>query len=437
MEKKYDAIVIGAGIIGACIGLELSKRGKKVLNVDKLGGSGMGSTSGSCAIIRLHYSTPDGVAMAREGYYYWLDWARYLGAADPTGLVKYINTGCLVMKTEKNHYLKNVKDSLDEMYVCYEELTPEEIKKMVPIADTRQFGPPKLPTDPEFGKPSAESVPGAIYVPESGLISDPKQSVHNVQVAGENLGGEYLFNAQVTEVIKKDGRCAGIKLTDGTEIEAPIVINASGPHSYQINEMAGVIEGMNINTRPMKQEVCHVPSPEGYDYNNMGTIISDSDIGCYSRPEVGNNVLIGSEDPECDTMIYVDDPDNYDQNFTEQWTTQVMREAQRLEGLPIPTGDKSQGIVDLYDASDDWIPIYDKSDLPGFYMAVGTSGNQYKNAPVVGVLMAELIEACENGHDHDKDPVQFTMHYTKRPCDIGFFSRKREINPNSSFSVVG
>ena len=26
-------------------------------------------------------------------------------------------------------------------------------------------------------------------------------------------------------------------------------------------------------------------------------------------------------------------------------------------------------------------------------MAVGTSGNQYKNAPVVGVLMAELIEA--------------------------------------------
>ena len=102
MSKKYDAIVIGAGIIGACVGFELAKRGKKVLNVDKLSGAGFGSTSGSCAIIRLHYSTPDGVAMAREGYYYWLDWAKYLGAVDPTGLVKYINTGCLVIKTEKN-----------------------------------------------------------------------------------------------------------------------------------------------------------------------------------------------------------------------------------------------------------------------------------------------------------------------------------------------
>jgi sarcosine oxidase subunit beta len=56
---------------------------------------------------------------------------------------------------------------------------------------------------------------------------------------------------------------------------------------------------------------------------------------------------------------------------------------------------------------------------------------------VVGVLMAELIEACENGHDHDHDPVQFRMHYTKRLCDIGFFSRRREINPDSSFSVIG
>lgn len=437
MSKQYDAIVIGAGIIGACVGFELAKKGKKVLNVDKLSGAGFGSTSGSCAIIRLHYSTPDGVAMAREGYYYWLDWARYLGVVDPTGLVKYINTGCLVIKTEKNHYLKNVMASLDELNVVYEELDAEGIRKIMPIADTRKFGPPVTQKDPRFGEPTGDSLAGAIYVPESGLISDPKQSVHNVQVAAENLGGEYLFNARVVEILKKDGRTAGIKLADGTEIHAPVVVNVAGPHSYQINAMAGVLEGMNIRTRPLKQEVCHVPSPEGFDYNNLGTIISDGDIGCYSRPEIGNHVLIGSEDPECDTLEYVDDPDTYDTNFTEQWTTQVMREAQRLKNLPIPGLGKAQGIADLYDASDDWIPIYDKSDLPGFYMAVGTSGNQYKNAPVVGVLMAELIQACEKGQDHDRDPVKFKMHYTGRDCNIGFFSRRREINPNSSFSVIG
>ena len=437
MSDKYDAIIIGAGIIGACVGLELSKRGKKVLNVDKLSGSGFGSTSGSCAIIRLHYSTPDGVAMAREGYYYWLDWAKYLGAVDPTGLVKYINTGSLVIKTAKNNYLKDVMASLDDMHICYEELDIEGIKKFIPIADLRQFGPPVTPSDPRFGEPTGDSIAGAIYIPESGFISDPKQSVHNVQVAGENLGGEYLFNANVVDILKKDGRCAGIKLADGTEIKTSVVVNVAGPHSYQINKMAGVIEGMNIKTKPLKQEVCHVPAPEGFDYNHLGMQISDGDLGYYTRPEVGNHVLIGSEDPECDTLEYIDDPDNYNQNFSDQWTTQAMRVAQRLNDLPIPGPGKSQGIVDLYDVSDDWIPIYDKSDLPGFYMAVGTSGNQYKNASVVGVLLAELIEACEEGHDHDRNPVKFNMHYTKRECNIGFYSRLRKINPNSSFSVVG
>jgi sarcosine oxidase subunit beta len=435
MNKKYDAVVIGAGIIGACVGFELAKRGKRVLNVDKLAASGMGSTSGSCAVIRLHYSTPDGVAMAREGYYYWLDWPKYLGAVDPTGLVKYINTGCLVIKTQKNNHLKNVMAALDALHVVYMELDPAGVKRLIPIADTRQFGPPTLPGDARFGHPTGDAIAGAVYIPESGLISDPKQSVHNVQVAGENVGGEYLFRAEVADILKKDGRCAGIRLSDGTEIEAPVVVNVAGPHSYLINRMAGVVDGMNIKTRPLRQEVCHVPAPESFDYNHLGTIISDGDVGCYSRPEVGNHVLIGSEDPECDTLEYIENPDDYNTNFSEQYSTQVMRVAQRIQGLSIPN--RPSGVVDLYDASDDWIPIYDKSDLPGFYMAVGTSGNQYKNAPVVGALMAELIAACENGHDHDRDPVKFSMRYTRRECDIGFYSRLREINPDSSFSVIG
>jgi len=435
MSKSYDAIIIGAGIIGACVGFELAKRGQRVLNLDKLPGAGFGSTAGSCAVIRLYYSTPDGVAMAREGYYYWLDWSRYLGTVDPTGMVKYINTGAMVLKTEKNKYLKHVKAALDELHVVYDELDADGIRGLMPIVDTHRFGPPVLADDPRFGQPSGEAIAGALYIPESGLISDPKQSVHNVQVAAERAGAEYRFNAEVAEILQKHGRCAGVRLTDGAEIEAPVVVNVAGPHSYQINRMAGVLDGMNIRTRPLKQEVCHVPAPDGFDYDHLGIIISDGDVGCYSRPEVGNHILIGSEDPECDTLEYVDDPDAYDTDFSAQWTTQVMREAQRIPGLRIPN--QPSGVVDLYDASDDWIPIYDKSDLPGFYMAVGTSGNQYKNAPVVGRLMAELIAACESGHDHDRDPVSFTMHYTRRTCDIGFFSRRREINTDSSFSVIG
>jgi sarcosine oxidase subunit beta len=434
MAEKYDAIIIGAGIIGCCVAFELAKKGYKTLNVDKLPAAGYGSTSGSCAIIRFHYSTPDGVALAREGYFYWLDWPKHLGVEDEAGMSKYINTGCLVFKTQLNKNLVNVMRSLDELGVAYDELDVEGIKRKMPLLDTHTYFPVKLPDDPQFGQPTGDAVAGAIFVHESGYITDPQLSAHNVQRATEAKGGKFLFNSEVVEIRKHQDRVAGITLKDGRQIDAPIVVNVAGPHSYLVNRMAGVEEGMNIKTRALRQEVCHVPSPEGFDYEKNGTIISDGDIGCYSRPEVGNHVLIGSEDPECDEREWVD-PDNYNRDFTKQHTAQVLREAQRIEGLPIPR--TPQGVVDLYDVSDDWIPIYDKSDLPGFYMAVGTSGNQYKNAPIAGILMAELIEKVEAGHDHDKDPVKFRMQHTGRICNIGFFSRLRKVNPDSSFSVIG
>ena len=436
MKKQYDAIIIGAGIIGCCTAYELAKKGYKTLNIDKMPSAGDGSTSDTCAIIRFHYSTPDGVAMAREGYFYWLNWGHYLGLVDPAGMAKYINTGCLLIKTERNKYGRNFMSSMDELGVVYQELTPEQMVDKLAIADTRQYGPPVTMDDPRFGQPTTDSLHGGVYIPETGYINDARLSTRNVQTACEARGGSFLYNTEVTDIVKKDGRAAGVKLKDGTVINATVVVNVAGPHSYQINEMAGVIQGMNISTRSLRVEVSHVPSPEGFDYTHLGMMITDGDVGNYSRPETGNNVLIGSEEPDCDELHWVDDPDDYNKNLSDQWSLQVMRQAQRIKGLPIPQN-RSQGLVSLYDCSDDWIPIYDKSDLPGFYMAVGTSGNQYKNAPAVGVMMAELIKACENGHDHDKEPVSYKMEFTRRLCNIGFFSRLREINKNSSFSVVG
>ena len=72
MNRTADAIIVGAGVIGASVAFELAKRGYKTLNIDKLPTSGYGSTSNSCAIVRAHYSTWDGVAMAYEGFFYFL-----------------------------------------------------------------------------------------------------------------------------------------------------------------------------------------------------------------------------------------------------------------------------------------------------------------------------------------------------------------------------
>ncbi|HIJ54900.1 MAG TPA: FAD-binding oxidoreductase, partial [Deltaproteobacteria bacterium] len=304
-----------------------------------------------------------------------------------------------------------------------------------PIYNDNSYWPARRPEDSDFSRTTGQKLTGAIWCPTGGYISDPQLSTHNVQVAAESNGAEFLFNSEVVDIRKESGHVTGVTLKDGTVLSAPVVVNAAGPHSFIVNRLAGIENSMKIKTRALRQEVIHIPAPSGFDFKKLGCVTSDNDIGCYSRPELGNHILCGSEDPPCDTQVVVDDPDNFNRNLTEQAKVQAMRLALRISKLGIP-GDL-KGVVDLYDVTEDWIPIYDKSDLSGFYLCIGTSGNQYKNAPVVGKLMAELIEACQEGHDHDLDPVKVNLYHISRTVNIGFYSRLREINKESSFTVLG
>jgi len=86
--SQPDAIIIGTGVIGAAIAFEMAKAGWKTLSLDRNSQVGHGSTAGSCAIIRMHYSTFDGTAFAWEGYHYWRDWADYLGLPEDLGCLR-------------------------------------------------------------------------------------------------------------------------------------------------------------------------------------------------------------------------------------------------------------------------------------------------------------------------------------------------------------
>ena len=434
-NDRYDAIVICAGIIGSAVAFELAKKGYSTLNLDKLPASGYGSTSNSCAIVRAHYSTYDGVAMAYEGFSYWKDWPGYLDAEDERGHALYIQCGTVLFMLEGGHHEK-VLPLFDQVDVPYEIWDNETMAERVPFFEHGTHGDPCRPEDDRFwAEPEGELI-GALFTPDSGYVSDPQLATHTLQRAAEAKGGEFRFNVEVADIRQTDGRVAGVTLADGTEIDAPVVVNVAGPHSFVINRMAGVYDSMNIKTKALRHEVHHVPSPAGVDYERDGLHSSDPDLAIYVRPESGNNILIGSEDPTCDSQVWVDDPDDYDDVVSDaQWEAQVLRLARRMPSLGVPN--EKKGIVDLYDVSDDWIPIYDRTDLDGFYVAIGSSGNQFKNAPVAGYCMSELIDAIENGHDHDADPLVVTGVYTGLEMDMGFYRRNREINANSSFSVNG
>jgi sarcosine oxidase subunit beta len=434
MSKDYDAIIIGAGIIGCCIAYELSKTDRRTLNIDFQTTAGAGSTSNSCGNVRFYYSTRNGAALAYESAWYWHNWRKYIGVKDPRGFAGFHNTGSVFIKNQVINWPK-VKANFDRIGIKYEEWDLPTLQKKVPIADFHSFYPPKRPEDPHFFDESALWLEGACYTPESGFVGDPQLATQNVEYAAQAKGAEFKYNRRVTEIRRDKREVLGVTLDSGALVDAPIVINAGGPHSFQVTEMAGQSDRSNIKTRALRHEVHVVPPPGNFKPEEEGYHTNDADIGAYYRPETGNMILTGSVDPECDPKEWVD-PDNFDRQVSEsQWKAQVYRLARRIPGLQVPN--KPSGIVDLYDVSDDWIPIYDKSDLKGYYQAIGTSGNQFKTAPVVGAMMAELIDQVEKGYDHDAAPLKYTLPHLGITIDMGAFHRNRAVNKDSSFSVIG
>jgi sarcosine oxidase subunit beta len=429
--------VIGAGVVGCSIALALARDGHDVTVVDRAPGPGMGSTSASSAIVRFHYSTYEGVALAWEAKHDWERWADYLGVAGSNhrdaGLARYRRTGVLVLDTP-GYDVGRVVAHYDRLAIPYERLTARELGERFPYLSTAAFYPPRTIDDPEFwAEPAAEL--GAMYTAEGGFVDDPGLAAHNLWAAATGAGARSLFRATVVEVGRDGSGVSGLRLEGGREVGAAVVVNAAGPHSSSINALAGVLDDFTVSTRPMRQEVHNLGAPTTPD-GELGPTVGDGDLGTYFRFAPGGQILVGSQEPDCDPLEWLDDADGCDiRPTTEIFERQSLRLARRIPSVEVPN--RPTGIAGVYDVTEDWIPIYDKTSLPGYYVAIGTSGNQFKNAPSIGPLMAALIADGLAGHDHDVTPVQWTAPNTGAVLDLGHYSRRRRPNPNSSNSVLG
>ncbi len=424
--------IIGAGVVGASTALSLARRGRRVLVIDKAAGPGYGSTSASSAIIRFNYSTWEGVAASWESRFRWDDWAGHLGGVDPAGMARFSRCGMLFLDAPQAPWRRS-GELFDRAGIPWERWEPADLAARMPWLDTGSYYPPRPVDADDFGADASGSL-GAVWTPDAGYVDDPRLAAANLAWAAGLAGADFRYRQTVTGISRAANRWV-VQTGEHTAYEVDVLVNAAGPWSGAVNAMSGAATDFAIGTRPLRQEVHQLPGPAGVAAGTV-PVISDMDLGTYVRPEPTGSILIGGTEPECDPLEWLDDPDTADPGVTlERYEAQATRVARRLPTLRVPN--RPTGIAGVYDASDDWVPIYDRTALPGYYVAMGTSGNQFKNAPLVGDLMATIVEGVESGHPHDTDPLTYTCPHTGHVLDLGAFSRRRQPNPDTSGTVMG
>ena len=281
--------------------------GWSVTVVDKGGTPGCGSTSASSAMVRFNYDHLDEAALAWEAAARWNDWGRHLGVVDPAGMAHFVRTGLLVLDGELSDR-DRMLGFMRTLGIGYEELDAAAIRERFPALDPARLGPACRVEDEHFWDEPTGQLDG-FFQPDSGYVDDAMLAAHNLAHAAEHHGATFRWRSAVTSVVREDGRVSGVGLADGTVVAADVVVNAAGPWSRRLNEMAGVLADFTSSTRAVEQEVISVPAPAGFTLEDGGTGVHDPDFATYFRPHAGGTVIVGSFEPPCDPLVFVPDAD--------------------------------------------------------------------------------------------------------------------------------
>src|SRR4051812_40299412 len=234
----YDAVVVGAGVIGSATALALSRRGWRVLVVDRHGAAGHGSTSASAGIVRVHATSTDAVILAEEGLAHWESWRDFLDAPEDEALASFRRCGTVVLD-DGTGYTVDVAAALTAVGSSFERWGHDTLAANLPEFDLSRFGPPRLPEDDGFWDEPVGVLDGAIHTPASGFVADPALAAQNLLAAALRSGAVFRPGAEVVGVTGDETRATGLLFADSTSVSAPVVLNAAGPESARLNRLAG------------------------------------------------------------------------------------------------------------------------------------------------------------------------------------------------------
>jgi sarcosine oxidase, subunit beta len=353
MNQTYDAIVVGAGVIGASVAYNLSQRGLKVLILERQS-VGAGATGASSGLVRMHYDIEVDSALAWESFHFFKNWRERIG-----GESGFRKTGFLQIVTpDKNEQLRANVAMHKRIGIITDVVTAADVKKLAPMIQTDDF---------EL----------AAYEPESGY-ADPVLTTNSFIEKAKECGAVLKQDCAVTGVRVGGGKVTGVESTLGS-FDAPVIINCAGTFAGRVGAMAGV----EIPLDTWTHDVAMVKRPAGF---GMHPTVIDDALSMYFRPDGSELTLIALEDHN----RMGEAPDS---ELSRADTDFVMRAIDRLcERMPgMEAGSLHSTHVGRDGLTPDQRAVIDQAGPDGFYIACGFSGTGFKLSPAVGVCMSELI----------------------------------------------
>ncbi len=357
MAQTFDAIIIGAGIMGCSTAFQLAKRGVNVAVFEK-GYYGNGSTGRSSAVIRQHYSNELTARMAHHSLQIFDNFADAVGG--DSGFTK---TGFIALASAKDRAGLEANVAMQKRVGIRTDLiSADDLHQLMPTL-------------------ALNDLVSAAYEPDGGY-ADPNLTVTAFANAARRLGATFFLDTEVTGVRFNGDTVVGIA-TRADIFDAPIVLNAAGPWGARVAKLAGIdvpINSCRVQVTFFRRPPEHAaPHPVVVDFVNA----------TYFRSETGTLTLAGLIDPaEANAVV---DPDNFNEKLDSNFVLEV-GEKMVTRYPVIEHSDSAGGYAGLYAITPDWHPLVDEL-IPGsgFYISAGFSGHGFKLGPAGGLMIADML----------------------------------------------
>lgn len=352
LPRTAEVVIVGAGIGGLAAARELTARGVRDIVVLERDYAGAGATGRNVARIRRMQLTEDlcRVAMASQDKY-----ERMGGELRSNVLFYRLGYAWILYEPDEVERMREIVAMHARLGIRSALLSPDETLRHLPVFE------------------GGEPVAGAVLSDDAIVHHDAVVWAHIDHLRRRGVG--IHPGVTVTGIERDRGRVRTV-VTDQGRIETPVVLNAAGGWSGQLNAMAGV----RMPNRPHRREVL-VTAPLRRSIEAAVTFYRPSE-GWFNQTLRGE-IVMGAVDP--------DEPAGVNQRsswaFLRRTAELMTRKAPALRDVAVI---RQWG--GMYDITPDHLPIVGPTaQLDGWWQALGWSGRGMLLAPYLTELLAEHL----------------------------------------------